>query len=403
MDENLVNYILQQYTAGQVDPVVTTKSHHSVQSQYKYDNEEQEHIIPKYNLSIINRDEVATMLEDPNWQSDLFRLHGFTNCRSLTFATYSIFQTRGFFQPGKINADTFMDFIMKLEDMYDPNLSYHNSIHAADVTVSINHLLKLPAIAKRVTDLEVFALLVACAAHDVDHPGVSNSFLVNTKHELANLYYESPCERHHIYTVEHILKHERWDITKHLSSKEHRQFFQMMEAFIIGTDCTKHNMHLENLAKMTYDVADASLAMSNDFGKRSQFLSSLVHMCDIGNPTKKFDLYEIWIDRIMNEFFNQGDQEEIRGIPISPMCNSKTTNVTECQIGFINFLVMPTWILMENLIAPEIQEIMDNLRTNKSILIKRSRKELSTTDTTTETTVTSEETSEADLYSSSSS
>jgi len=31
-----------------------------------------------------------------------------------------------------------------------------------------------------VTDLETFAVIFAAAVHDVDHPGVSNQFLVQT-------------------------------------------------------------------------------------------------------------------------------------------------------------------------------------------------------------------------------
>lgn len=35
------------------------------------------------------------------------------------------------------------------------------------------------------TDLEILAALFASAIHDVDHPGVSNQFLINTS-ELAD-------------------------------------------------------------------------------------------------------------------------------------------------------------------------------------------------------------------------
>ena len=35
-----------------------------------------------------------------------------------------------------------------------------------------------------VTDLETFAVIFAAAIHDVDHPGVSNQFLVQTGRSL---------------------------------------------------------------------------------------------------------------------------------------------------------------------------------------------------------------------------
>ena len=56
-----------------------------------------------------------------------------------------------------------------------------------------------PAIAPIFTKLEELAALVACVVHDVDHPGVTNQYLVNTGSELALLYNdESVLENHHL-------------------------------------------------------------------------------------------------------------------------------------------------------------------------------------------------------------
>lgn len=100
---------------------------------------------------------------------------------------------------------------MTLEDHYHADVAYHNNIHAADVVQSTHVLLSTPALevnaqihspgwcphihahihtkltvslcvsSKAVfTDLEILAALFASAIHDVDHPGVSNQFLINT-------------------------------------------------------------------------------------------------------------------------------------------------------------------------------------------------------------------------------
>ena len=45
----------------------------------------------------------------------------------------------------------------------------------------------------------MFAALVAAAVHDVDHPGRSNQFLIETSDELALLYNDnSVLENHHL-------------------------------------------------------------------------------------------------------------------------------------------------------------------------------------------------------------
>ena len=34
----------------------------------------------------------------------------------------------------------------------------------------------------------------------------------------------------------------------------------------------------------------------------------MVHCSDLSNPTKPLKLYRLWVDRIMDEFFMQGDK-----------------------------------------------------------------------------------------------
>ncbi|KAG7276806.1 hypothetical protein CRUP_008756, partial [Coryphaenoides rupestris] len=86
----------------------------------------------------------------------------------------------------RIPVDTFMTYVMTLEDHYHGNVAYHNSLHAADVAQSTHVLLSTPALDAVFTDLEVLAALFAAAIHDVDHPGVSNQFLINTSDPLSD-------------------------------------------------------------------------------------------------------------------------------------------------------------------------------------------------------------------------
>jgi hypothetical protein len=44
-----------------------------------------------------------------------------------------------------------------------------------------------------------------------------------------------------------------------------------------------------------------------------------IHMSDIGNPTKKWDISFEWIDILFEEFFAQGDLERKKGLPISDL------------------------------------------------------------------------------------
>lgn len=59
----------------------------------------------------------------------------------------------------------------------------------------------------------------------------------------------------------------------------------------------------------------------------------MVHCSDLSNPTKPLELYRRWTDRIMDEFFRQGDLERDQGLDISPMCDRLTATVEKTQVG----------------------------------------------------------------------
>lgn len=58
----------------------------------------------------------------------------------------------------------------------------------------------------------------------------------------------------------------------------------------------------------------------------------MVHCSDLSNPTKPLDLYRTWVDRVMEEFFRQGDMERQQGLDISPMCDRHTATVEKSQV-----------------------------------------------------------------------
>ncbi|NXN23366.1 PDE4D phosphodiesterase, partial [Nycticryphes semicollaris] len=268
----------------------------------------------------------------------------------------------------RIPVNTFITYMLTLEDHYHADVAYHNSIHAADVAQSTHVLLSTPALEAVFTDLEIMAAIFASAIHDVDHPGVSNQFLINTNSELALMYNDaSVLENHHLAVGFKLLQEENCDIFQNLSKKQRQSLRKMAIDMVLATDMSKHMNLLADLKTMveTKKVTSLGVLLLDNYSDRIQVLQNMVHCADLSNPTKPLELYRQWTDRIMVEFFRQGDREREKGMEISPMCDKHTASVEKSQVGFIDFIAHPLWETWADLVHPDAQEILDTLEDNR--------------------------------------
>ncbi|XP_053155499.1 cAMP-specific 3',5'-cyclic phosphodiesterase 4A isoform X2 [Hemicordylus capensis] len=325
--------------------------------------------IPRFGVKTDQEELLSKELENLNkWGLNIFRVAEYSNNRSLSCIMYTIFQERDLLKTFKIPVDTLVTYIMTLEDHYHADVAYHNSLHAADVTQSTHVLLSTPALDAVFTDLEILAAIFAAAIHDVDHPGVSNQFLINTNSELALMYNdESVLENHHLAVGFKLLQEENCDIFQNLSKRQRQTLRKMVIDMVLATDMSKHMSLLADLKTMveTKKVTSSGVLLLDNYTDRIQVLRNMVHCADLSNPTKPLELYRQWTDRIMEEFFRQGDKERERGMEISPMCDKHTASVEKSQVGFIDYIVHPLWETWADLVHPDAQDILDTLEDNR--------------------------------------
>uniref|UniRef100_UPI0037E7C81E 3',5'-cyclic-AMP phosphodiesterase 4C-like n=1 Tax=Semicossyphus pulcher TaxID=241346 RepID=UPI0037E7C81E len=325
--------------------------------------------MPRFGVNTDHEDELAKDLEDlDKWSFNIFRVAEFSNNRPLSCIMYAIFQERELLKTFRIPVDTFVTYVMTLEDHYHGNVAYHNSLHAADVTQSTHVLLSTPALDAVFTDLEILAALFAAAIHDVDHPGVSNQFLINTNSELALMYNdESVLENHHLAVGFKLLHQENCDIFQNLTKRQRQSLRKLVIDMVLATDMSKHMTLLADLKTMveTKKVTSSGVLLLDHYTERIQVLRNMVHCADLSNPTKALPLYRQWTERIMEEFFRQGDKERERGMEISAMCDKHTASVEKSQVGFIDYIVHPLWETWADLVHPDAQELLDTLEENR--------------------------------------
>jgi hypothetical protein len=124
----------------------------------------------------------------------------------------------------------------------------------------------------------------------------------------------------------------------------------------------KENFNIDkgkNSEKIIENLDSISLSKT-----KQEFLNILIHASDISNPTKPFTVYSQWADRVMEEFFAQGDKETELGLPCSFLCNRNTVTIPNSQIGFMDGIVYPFFVSLTNIFVG-LEFLTNNIRNNK--------------------------------------
>ncbi|KAE8297003.1 cGMP-inhibited 3',5'-cyclic phosphodiesterase B [Larimichthys crocea] len=186
------------------------------------------------------------------------------------------------------------------------------------------------------------ALYVAAAMHDYDHPGRTNAFLVATNAPQAVLYNDrSVLENHHAASAWSLyLSRPEFNFLVNLDHVEFKRFrFLVIEA-ILATDLKKHFDFLAEFNAKVNDVNSPGIDWTNE-NDRLLVCQVCIKLADINGPAKVRDLHLKWTEGIVNEFYEQGDEEARLGLPISPFMDRSSPQLAKLQESFITHIVGP--------------------------------------------------------------
>jgi cAMP-specific phosphodiesterase 4 len=236
------------------------------------------------------------------------------------------------------------------------NNFYHTQIHAADVVQNLVYFIEMCDVKTlcEMTPNDIFFTLLSGAAHDMDHPGTNNMWEIKCRSKLALLYNDqSVLENHHAASFFFLLDNEDLDCIKNLPGKEKLDGRKIILENILGTDMSKHGA-IQAEVKAIADLPEDQREMNTK--NKAYILKALVHAADIGNPTRPFDIARKWAEKIVSEFFDQGDRERVGGFEISMLCDRHTTNFAKSQIGFLNFVIFPYYNVLTAII-PKLDDL----------------------------------------------
>ncbi|XP_029385541.1 calcium/calmodulin-dependent 3',5'-cyclic nucleotide phosphodiesterase 1A-like [Echeneis naucrates] len=288
------------------------------------------------------------------WSFDVFALNDASGDHALKFVFYELLTRYDLINHFKVPISALISFLDSLEVGYSKYRNpYHNLMHAADVTQTIHYLLIKTGIVHWLTELEIFAIIFAAAIHDYEHTGTTNNFHIQTRSDTAMLYNDRAVqENHHVSAVYRLLQDDgETNILLNLSKDDWRELRSLVVEVVLATDMSCHFQQIKIMK---------SLLQQPEAIDKPKALSLLLHTADISHPAKQWDLHHQWTTSLLEEFFIQGDKEAELGLPFSPLCDRKSTMVAQSQIGFIDFIVEPTFTVLtemvEKIVTPLVEE-----------------------------------------------
>eukprot|EP01123_Difflugia_compressa_P010396 TRINITY_DN3796_c0_g2_i1.p1 TRINITY_DN3796_c0_g2~~TRINITY_DN3796_c0_g2_i1.p1 ORF type:complete len:327 (+),score=27.59 TRINITY_DN3796_c0_g2_i1:95-982(+) len=268
----------------------------------------------------------------------------------------------------RIDRKDFERLLVATRKLYSEKNPYHNFRHAFDVTHMVYLLLTKANALMYLSLLEVLALMLSGLLHDVDHPGLNNTFQILTSSELAIIYNDqSVLENHHSATAFRLLN--RYNITSNLSKDDKTRLRKLMIDMILATDLAKHIKSVSEFQTFL----ESNLTLDRDKEEHRLVISRMLLKCaDLCNPAKPFRIAKYWAEMIQEEFFMQGEQEFAIGLPRSPFMERGDSSLPQMQVNFATYIVIPLYQAMGK-ILPEIEKsilpvLLDNREQWKGLL-----------------------------------
>lgn len=349
----------------------------------------------------------------PNWDFDVFEVEGVAP-KPLVFIGFVCLDAYTHPSLLNINKPKLLHFLDDVDRGYR-TVPYHNSLHGASVARSL-YSFCMNGLSFSQEYME-FALVLAGLVHDINHPGLTPSFLIKATSmdvwqtpptaplkqgdiELACKYNDqSILESMHCAVAFELLRREK---NAFLSKEDLTQMRKPLIKSILGTDMAKHAETMTRLFTLLENLkhphesgayahpwywpakppahCNEAQRLEWEYVMQEEFTMELfVHAADLANPTLPFPQWKKWNALVQLEFNMQGDLEkETFGELISPPAgfdrNASALAVHVFTKGFMQFLALPlfeslgelTEISSETCVARgvNISMCLNNLRKN---------------------------------------
>ena len=208
-----------------------------------------EEILMNNTLSTMISPSIIAMLNDQiekisSCDFDIFELNKFLGKKTSVYLASEILGHLSIVDNGSVPQNILSDFIKEIIAHYDRNKAiYHNDLHAGDVMQTVYTIFVKGnlGIKMKLSELDIFSILVAALCHDFKHPGTNNAYNINARTKYAMRYNDlHVLENYHISQTFKVLSNKKYNIFQNLSPEEYRISRRRMIDAVISTDMAKH-------------------------------------------------------------------------------------------------------------------------------------------------------------------
>ena len=303
-----------------------------------------------------------------SWEFDVLQIEskaGLVNALGLLFKSMNILDALD------IDHVTLANYIRDVSCKYHDDNPFHNLHHATYVTQFASMLIHATEAKRYLSAKQLFGVLLSAVVHDVDHPGNTNMFEINSQSYLALLYNDqSVLENHHCSTAFQLMKRPASNVFANLDKSTSCELRKIIVSCVMATDMSVHFELVEETKKI-FSGGDLSFSDSQD----QIFLCKLLlHSADLSNPVRPFHISQAWARRISAEFNLQISREQELGMPVlNFMMTPDDKALCKNETGFASFVVAPMWRSLSSLfpgLLPLVKQLDSNLASWKNTLEK---------------------------------
>ena len=295
----------------------------------------------------------------------------------------------------EVEAGRIIDYSDRISRLYRPEQEcpFHNFLHGFSVCQFTYALLVRMNPRAMLLPIEQLSVLLAALAHDVDHPSVTNNFLIAADTELALQYNDQAVlESYHASVACRIMK--ATNLLEGVSKETSRRSRNVIIQTILATDMSRHfdlikdikqwndsslcdrdftEPHSNSVESDSDDDLITPMSVNDGVShtpfptveKRGKICEVLLHCADLSGQVMPWNLAKEWSARITAEFARQNNLEKRLSLEETPHLKGLDSEKAqqELQIGFCDYVVAPLWRALSEIceaVEPCVRQLEQN-------------------------------------------